>query len=100
MRVVFLSYNCQSDAFRLAKMDDNGYDEPQPAVARGQLAILQLPPALAEAAAATDSARFDALVEALAAEWAAGAPGRVETSLQWVGLVNWCGARGGDAERL
>jgi hypothetical protein len=39
---------------------------------------------------------FAALVDALAAEWAA-APGgdlaRVEASLKWVSLVNWCAPR-------
>ena len=76
-------------------LDERGR-EPVAAVCRDSLSNLLLPPALAAAASAAEPARFAALVDALAAEWAA-APGgdlaRVEASLKWVSLVNWCARR-------
>jgi hypothetical protein len=77
--------------------DDDALDErgrePVAAVCRDSLSNLLLPPALAAAASAAEPARFAALVDALAAEWASAPEGdlaRVDASLKWVSLVNWC----------
>jgi hypothetical protein len=72
-------------------LDERGR-EPVASVVRDSLSNLLLPPALAAAASAAEPARFSALVDAVAAEWAAAAgdAGRVEASLKWVSLVNWC----------
>jgi hypothetical protein len=73
-------------------LDERGR-EPRHEFCRASLSTLLLPRALADAAAAVEPARFDALVDALAAEWAASSPadaGRVDATLKWVSLVGWC----------
>ena len=64
---------------------------PQAEWSRGTLAVLLLPQALSEAALSVEPARFDALVDAIAAEWNASPPGpaRTSASIRWVSLVNW-----------
>ncbi len=60
--------------------------------ARGGLASALLPEPLLSRARTEDPARFDALVDALTADWAAAEAdsARVQRSLRWVSLVNWC----------
>jgi hypothetical protein len=82
----------------MADGDDAGGDAldergraPRSEHVRGSLSTLQLPRRLAAAAAAVEPARFDALVDAIAQQWAASSPddnGRTETTLKWTSLVN------------
>jgi hypothetical protein len=78
-------------------MADHHHTKPQHAFSRGSLAQALLPPPFAEQAREVEPARFDALVEAMTAEWneSCGTPSnlRVEDSLRWVSLVNWCARR-------
>jgi hypothetical protein len=77
-------------------LDERGR-APRREYVRGSLSTLQLPPRLAAAAAAVEPARFDALVEAIRAQWAASSPednGRTEATLKWTSLVNMCVRKG------
>jgi len=75
--------------------DDYDGDEQSRDFARGYAFGVDLYPApLRDELAASDPQRFDALVDALLADWEAhqqhGLLKQLETSLPWVSLVDWC----------
>ena len=73
-------------------MDAAMEDAPAEYARAGSLASSLLPEAVASLARKVEPLRFDALVDALVDEWAAAPEGsaRVQRSLAWVSLVNWC----------
>jgi hypothetical protein len=75
--------------------DDYDGDEQSRDFARGYAFGVDLYPApLRDELAASDPQRFDALVDALLADWEAhqqhGLLKQLETSLPWVSLIDWC----------
>ena len=62
---------------------------------RAAVHVAMLPPELRAQVQAEEGVRFTAMVDELAAEWTA--PGdetrRLQNSLRWVPVVNWCGIR-------
>lgn len=73
-------------------MDAAMEDAPAEYARAGTLASSLLPEPVASLAREVEPLRFDALVDALVGEWAAAPEGsaRVQRSLAWVSLVNWC----------